>query len=183
MEQKKLKLLEDLNSSENRNKTLCPNSLPINDPNQILSHFSEILQEYNILKTGNDNWNSCLKTDQICLDFNNNETEEIKKQCFKYQDANNNICHDNDSEKFETSTTNVVKENCSCICDGRCHNYYREINGRYVCCCTEESVNTNKQTETFNCDSCTKPARPIENVVVDISTSIRKTFDTLYLSR
>lgn len=180
-----MKLLEELSSAENKNQICCANTIPTNDPNTILSHFSEILQEYNILKTGNENWNLSFKTDGISLDLNNNETGEIKKHCFKLEDANNNICYDDDNERFATSSENSkkdVNDNCSYFCDGRCPNYYREINGRYVRCCTEKSVNGNNKTGSLKCEPCSKSTRPIENAV-DISTSIRNTFDKMYLNQ
>ena len=190
----KWKLEEDSKSPENRNKLIVyPSSLRTKDPHEILSLFFDILRQYNVPKTENENCILYSKAEQSCVDMNNNSTQE---HCFQLEDINNNYCFD-DRKKIDLSTISIKSKNkfkpevekngvsdCSCICDARCPNHiYRQISEKCSCCCNQDFEGQIKENEELKCGPCSEYARPIQSAVAKISSSIKQTFNEMHLNR
>ncbi|XP_051155266.1 girdin-like isoform X2 [Leptopilina boulardi] len=151
----------------------CTNIISFKDPNQILFLFTEILKNYKSLKYKNINDSNIEK--KIIIDSNNNETKTTANDyCVK----NENNIFQNGSEIFKSNLKDLMnadeeekkkeESKCFCICDGRCPNYfYRQINEKYICCCTENSKNRKNI-----CEPCSKSIIKVN----EINTSIKETF-------
>lgn len=151
----------------------CTNIISFKDPNQILFLFTEILKNYKSLKYKNINDSNIEK--KIIIDSNNNETKTTANDyCVK----NENNIFQNGSEIFKSNLKDLInadeeekkkeESKCFCICDGRCPNYfYRQINEKYICCCTENSKNRKNI-----CEPCSKSIMKVN----EINTSIKETF-------